>query len=1063
MINTRKESLFWILAFVIFVPRLALFFFDAKLEKSISGIERAEWTIKDKDQKVLKTDVEIGKDLRRTELQNQGYWIYEKQIHASTFANLDEIGIVLGRAGDSDKVFLNDCEVGQTGFDREGKIYGWFWSHLVFYKLEKQCIKEANTLQVHIAKLGGPSYGIYSGPIGVGEYSVLNKIVSVNNFLRYFTLLIYGVALLLFVGTYYIFVYLMVPERKYNGIFGLKCVSIGFFLLLTSVTPFHYFNVPTFLVKLLFTSAGVTAMLFILFFTNKYNFISKKFQKIFIPITGVFLLVSYCMPTLDLAYKVYEAWHLIFLITFIALFVHMVKKYFKGKAVQDYWRYLLAFAVFMACCLIDVAETALGGAQPYMITYGFMFFATAVALSLAKEYADAFLYVESQVGERTKDLSSALEQLRGLEKMKERFFANISHDLKTPITIALGAIDDAKGQFLNVIGRVLEPADRSLHRLQDMVMSILDTVKAESGTLQLEWKSVKLTDFIKNIVENYRALCAKDGIKLEFKPEGFQGLYIPMDPNKMVRVVENLLSNAIKFTKKTPRNQKVISIALHTDQAKAYIYIDDSGIGIPENEREKVFERYFQSSRTNLQEHGGSGIGLSFVTEMLELHNGKISAQESPYHGTRMAIELPLSQNIDNLQSYRVEDTNEKSLRGSLDVEYPPTIPAKINPSWNTMLVAEDNPEVAQIIYSTLKDSYNIYFGENGKRAFEMLEERKYDCILSDIEMPQMTGDELVENIRKLPDFKSIPIIMLSSHGDDETIVKLLNLGANDYVQKPFRREILLSRIRAQINAYKGTSWNTKIEKLQELGQLVSGIGHQGKNRIGRVGSNYPLLIKIAKDLAKKLETSNPDEAKKAQEKIQAVGELVGKGYEQTLDLFKAIDRYASGDTQKNTISLKEVIHDSVTLLEEKIRLKNIALEVVDLENLSFEGYNEFREAVLNIISNAIDAVEEGKGKIKIHGESRDKEIVLTINDNGYGIAKENIDHVFEPFFTSKQVGQGTGLGLYLARDAVELKNQGKLTIMSDGTGKGATVQIVVPKVVPDIAQQRLKMHNVGV
>lgn len=234
-------------------------------------------------------------------------------------------------------------------------------------------------------------------------------------------------------------------------------------------------------------------------------------------------------------------------------------------------------------------------------------------------------------------------------------------------------------------------------------------------------------------------------------------------------------------------------MSLQTDQSKLFIHIDDSGIGIPENERQKVFERFFQSSRTDLREHGGSGIGLSFVAEMVELHHGKVYADQSPYHGTRMTLEFPLSQDLENLQSYQVDHTDPKILKGSLDVEYPPTSPQNVNPARMTLLVAEDNPEVAQIIYSTLKDHYNVYFGENGKRALDLLNDRIFDCIVSDIEMPEMTGDELVVNIRKQTKWKSIPIIMLSSRGDEDTIVQLLTSGANDYVQKPFRKEILLS------------------------------------------------------------------------------------------------------------------------------------------------------------------------------------------------------------------------------------------------------------------------------
>ena len=1065
MRSKSREVIFYILGFVIFAPRAFLIYFDHKLKNSLTPIDENHWMIKNRQQQILSDDYQIGKDLRQKKIFNQErYWTYEKTLPRTQFDNLSDIGIVLGRAGDSDEVELNDCVLGKTGFSDTGLTYGWFWSHLIFYKVPRSCISDTNQLKIHITKVGGPSYGVYGGPIGVGNVNQVEKLVKINDFLRYFVLLIFSVSLILFIGTYYIFVYVLVPDRKHYGIFGLMCLSIGGFLALTSTLPFRYFDLPILMVKLLFTFAAITAILFISFFISKYDFVSKKYRYFFFPITVLLVLISFAMPDLDKAYQVYELWHGIFLITFIILFVQLTTKMIRIKSDQDLWRYVFAFFVFLVCCFLDIAETALGGSNPYMITYGFMFFTTVVALSLSKEYADAFLHVEAQVGERTRDLSGALEQLKGLEKMKERFFANVSHDLKTPITIALGAIEETKNQFANTIGRVLEPADRSLRRLQEMVLGILDTVKAESGTLQLEWQAVKLTDFIHNIIDPYAVVCRKENVKLEFNGEGFGGLQVPMDPQKIERVLENLLSNAFKFTKRTTRSEKIIRVSLATDQAKVYIYIDDSGIGIPEGEHEKVFERYFQSSRTDLKEHGGSGIGLSFVKEMISLHNGSVYAAESPFHGTRFTIELPLSQNIENIQSYRIQESGTPVLRGSLDVEYPPTVPETINPARYTLLIAEDNPEVAQIVYSTLKDNYNIYFGEHGARALKILQEHDFDCVVSDIQMPEMTGDQLVEAIRKETKWKSIPIVMLSSHGDDDTIVKLLKLGANDYVAKPFRREILLSRIQAQISAHKGTTWNTKLEKLQELGQLVSGIGHQGKNRISRVGSNYPLLIKIAKDLARKLEATQPEESKRLQEKIQAVGELIGKGYNQTLDLFRAIDRYASGSDKKTVISIDEIVKDTVTLLEEKITLKNITVKTHGVSTLSFEGYNEIREAILNIISNAVDAVESGQGKIDIEGSDQGKDILLSIKDNGGGILKENLAHVFEPFFTSKKVGEGTGLGLYLARDAVELKNQGKLTITSDGPGTGASVHIRLPKVVPDVEQQRRpSMHNVGV
>lgn len=1062
--NKRKvvavEFVFWILLVSYVIP-IGIYFYQKKsfINEIESKALETNWTVI-ADGKIFSNHA-IPNDLKKNkEFESLSHISYEKEVPRNLFDKFNNPALILGRIGDVANIFFNDCLIHVEDF---GKRSGWWWGALRYANVPSKCINDTNLIKVSIRHWGFANKGIYQGPIGVGEYQFVKKKAQIIEFFKYEIFFIFGIILVISVFAYYLFVFLLVPERKYNLLFSLFAFFTGVYEICVSTVPYRFIGSGEFGLRLNFFSAMVASIFLFEFYDSKFPiFKNNRFKY------GLYVaFISIFTPTLfqneiNQIFKFYQSWFTLFLVA-ITLFSIFAVRRFINKSMRDEWRYLLGLMVFLLTLYADIVSSASHKTDLYLIPYGFILLLLIASITLAKEAADAFLYVEAQVGERTKDLSNALEQLKGLEKMKERFFANVSHDLKTPITIALGAIEDTKNQFKSTIGRVLEPADRSLRRLQDMVMTILDNVKAESGTLNLDWKSVRVAEFIKNIVEPYQSLCAKDGVTLKYSEVGFTGLQVPMDPAKMERVIENLLSNSVKFTKKTTRKEKIIEIILATDQSKFYIHIDDSGIGIPEAEREKVFERYFQSSRTDLREHGGSGIGLSFVAEIVALHNGKVFAAESPYHGTRMTIELPLSQGIENLQSYRFAETNPKILRGSLDVEYPPTTPDKVNPAFMTLLVAEDNPEVAQIIYSTLKDQYNVFFAENGKRALKLLEDRQYDCVISDIEMPEMTGDEFVENARKQTEWKSIPIIMLSSHGDEDTIVKLLKAGANDYVQKPFRREILLSRIQAQINAFKGTTWNTKMEKLQELGQLVSGIGHQGKNRIGRVGSNYPLLIKIATDLAKKLETTNPEESKRLQDKIEAVGGLIDKGYRQTVDLFKAIDRYASGSDKKGEISIEEVFHDTLTLLEDKITMKNIAIDVGNLKGIKFEGYNEFREAILNIVSNAVDAVEVESGKITVYAEDKGKEVFISITDNGCGIPKENLNHVFEPFFTSKQVGQGTGLGLYLARDAIELKNQGKLTITSKGTNQGVTVNITVPKVVTDIKQDRLTMHNVGV
>ena len=1058
------EFLFWssiiILAFVF----ASQYYYRSKVE-NLAEVESfsKNWTLLDSEGDVLLDSLTIPRDLRSEEIGKYKDWVFQKTVSKESIAGFNEPLLILGRIGDSDIAYFNDCQIGSTGY-RDGQPWGWFWGKLRYYSIPKQCVKDGNNLvTVSVLKIGGPNYGIFGGPVGIAETrEVIN---SLNNleYLRFDVLAIFGIVCIL-VGLYYLFIYLLVSQRQHYGLFALLSVSVGFYELVVSAYPYRNYDSSTLIMKLNFLCAALTATFTILFLNYKFKVFSKTTLKVFVVVNTVLFFIGAIFSNFDSVYLIYENWFTVFILFYIAYFAlfQINKKKFLDA---DRWRYQIGLSVFFVACIHDVVTTVIGLDNPYLVSYGFVVLMFTTTLTLTKEYADAFLYVEAQVSERTKELSDAITKLKELEKMKERFFANVSHDLKTPITVAVGAIEEAKGMVVETVQNILKPADRSLRRLQDMVTGILDTVKAEAGELELQWKSVNISEFVDEVLSTHRHICAKNGITLRFNPKGFQGLEVPIDPDKMARVFDNLLSNAIKYTRKTNRDQKVIEVLLNTEGSRLSVHVDDSGIGIPDGEHDKVFERYFQSSRTDLKEHGGSGIGLSFVKEMVDLHNGKIYASPSPLGGTRFTMEIPLTQSSETIQSYKVEDLSSGVIRGSLDVEYPPSRPKEINPALPTILTAEDNPEVAQIVHAALEGKYNIFFGENGEEALKVLkkEEEHFECVVSDISMPIMTGHDLVRAIRKEKKFKTIPVIMLSSHGDEETIIELLKSGANDYVTKPFRKEILLSRIQAQISAYKATTWNTKLEKLQELGQLVSGIGHQGKNRISRVGSNYPLLIKIAKDLAKKYEATSPDDGKRMREKVEALSDLIGKGYNQTLDLFRAIDRYASGSDKKSDISVKEVVDDTLTLLDEKIRMKGVEVKTEGIDPLYIEGYNEFREAILNIMANSVEAVKDGIGLIKIKGEDLGDELIISIEDNGMGVAKENIDHIFEPFFTTKQVGQGTGLGLYLARDAIELKNHGRLTIRSDGPGMGATFKIRIPKIVPEVIQKRPSMHNVGV
>ena len=929
--------------------------------------------------------------------------------------------------------------------------------------------KEATvSLRVHVQKIGTKGTGIFQGPVALVEFGQLATWVRLAHFLE--TWLTAAMGFLLFgTGVYYLLVFGLIPERKYHLWFALTAIALAGFEISVSRQLYRITDRVSLLMFINAFSAIAATNAFFVFLKSKFNLMPRWMLWLFLVFsTSIIAAMLIGDFSLDRVYELYVVWiRLFILLLLLSYWQFVVRK----RWLQDA-TYSFGFSVLILSALNDVG-TELGLAEtPYMVPYGFAVFTVAVALGLAKEFATAFRNVELQVSERTSDLARALDQLRTLEKMKERFFSNISHDFKTPIAVALGAIDDVRTKMANSVAASLAPADRSLRRLLQMITNMLDTVKAESGTLKMEWKKAHIAELIRKWAEPFRVLCDRKGLDLQIMTEGFEALEVPIDVLKMERVFDNLLSNAVKFTdrRKDPERRanpaNLIQIRLRTDEARFYIEVSDSGMGVPPEERGQIFDRYFQSSRTSLREHGGSGIGLSFAKEMVELHNGKIWVEEADIGGSKFVVALPLSQDVESLSQYRPEPEAERKedLRGSLDVAYPPEAPTTEDPERPTILVAEDNPEIAQIIAKALADEFNVHFAQNGRRALELLNARAFDGLLTDLVMPEMRGDELIRAVREEPRRKALPVIVLSSHGEEETVVSLLRSGANDYVTKPFHRDVLLARLRAQISSYRTTRWASKVDKLRELGQLSAGIAHQAKNRMGKMGNNLDLYRNVAFEAVGDLQKHDPTGGTELLEKLKRIHEIVRRGYDETDSLIQSMDRYSSGSKNRMQFKLAECVKTALELHSDRIKGKGATVELNRLEDLAFEGYNEIVEALVNIIGNAVDALpEDGSGQLKIDANDMGNQIAIRIRDNGVGIASEVLPRIFDPFFTTKDPGKGTGLGLYLVRDYIELKLGGRIQIVSEGIGKGSTVTLLIPKVAPNIAVDEPLMHKIEV
>lgn len=1059
-----KDLLFWAVILFTFVPRVGVFILEAQLNKRIISDSLVDgWTVRNEGGLVMKDNLTLPKDMRNIPgFGSQGTWIFEKEIK-STVLSGREPALVLGRIADADVVYLDDCEVGRTGLRMDERTTGWWWGALRAYRIPPGCRdlhKSKYLLRVHVRKIGANNAGIYAGPMGTGQWTEVEPFVRWSEGLRFSAFAIFG-GILLAIGVYFGFLTVLIPGQRAYLAFAICSATVGIFAFMTSALPFRMFDNLELVMRVHLINAVIASIAFLCFLAYRFSVIRWWLIRGAGAIGSLAILFALARDSFDSIYRVYELWFPFLLLSFAIGYVQFATHWLRSRR-PDMWRYLLGYSVFMLACFHDIGVTTIGAAgTPYLIPAAFFTVVVAAALTLAKEYADAFLHVEEQVKDRTRDLASALDQLRSLERMKERFFANVSHDFKTPIAVALGAIEEAKSA-------ALEPAVRNLKKLLGMVTKMLDTIKAEGGALKLDWEDVLVVDFIERVADSCRILCKRQGIELRMNISGLAGLRVPLDSTQMERVVENLLSNAVKFTDRRQDRERMhsfiplIQLTVRTDPSRLYIEVADSGIGVPADEREKIFDRYYQSTRTSLKEHGGSGIGLAFAKEMVELHHGNILVEDSEFGGSKFVIALPLSQDVELTGAVPVEKkARAVATKSTLDVPYPPEQPDKINTLLPSIVVAEDNPDVAQIIVNMLKHEYNVFFASNGRRALELLKAHAVDCVLSDIVMPEMKGDELVAEIRKDENLKNLPVFVLSSHGDEDTVLRLIEAGANDYFTKPWNRTLLLNRVKGFIRFYRLVAQEGNAQRLQELGQIASENNHQMKNRLGNL-IGYQELTQFALEAVEALKAEQPELANDLKRKIESCAGRGDRGYRDTKAYVDIINGLSRGEESYDTIDVGKTVADMLFLKKEPIKIGEIVVEVEGVEGLTFQGYSCYSDAVLNLVSNAIDAVaKDATGKIWIHGQEAKDQVLLSVKDNGHGIAKEDLERLGQPFYTTKEVGKGTGLGLFLVRKHIEMMNSGKLIIESEGPGKGATFTIIVPKVVPKKEDKGTKIHGV--
>ena len=448
------------------------------------------------------------------------------------------------------------------------------------------------------------------------------------------------------------------------------------------------------------------------------------------------------------------------------------------------------------------------GLNPYRLPdEKYIGFFSLLADQIATSFADVHILEEER---------KRAEALAEIDRAKTTFFSNISHEFRTPLTLLLGPIEDTLHDPSTIEANKvrMDVAYRNALRMQKMVNTLLDFSRIEAGRMEGKFSRVDICSFTHELASTFRSAIEKAGMQLVFDCAKIKNeVYVDVD--MWEKIVLNLISNAFKYSK-----EGAIAIKIKEVANKIQLSVSDTGVGIPANHIDKIFDRFHRVDNIQGRSQEGTGIGLAMVKELVRIHQGAITVDSEVNKGSTFTVTIPsgkehLSEDkivdstaaisnyadafvLEALKWNRVEKNNEHFINTSVD-----PVATKKGTKKYTVLLADDNADMRDYVARLLSEQFEVITAIDGEDALEKLVHDLPDLLISDIMMPKLDGFGLLHKIRNHPDLKNLPVILLSARAGEEAKVEGLEAGADDYLVKPFSAKELLARVEANIRIAK--------------------------------------------------------------------------------------------------------------------------------------------------------------------------------------------------------------------------------------------------------------------
>lgn len=716
-----------------------------------------------------------------------------------------------------------------------------------------------------------------------------------------------------------------------------------------------------------------------------------------------------------------------------------------------------------------------------------------------ERYIGFFSLVADQIAGSLADLNALeaererSEALMEIDRAKTIFFSNISHEFRTPLTLVLGPIQDLLNEpDTKEINRYrMGVAYRNVLRMQKLVNTLLDFSRIEAGRMDARYTRVDVVAFTRELASSFRSAIEKAGMQLLLTSGPITGeVYVDVD--QWEQILLNLISNALKYTHDG-------SIAVYIEQAgdQLLVRVSDTGVGIPEDQLGRIFDRFHRVESVQGRSQEGTGIGLAMVKELVRMHHGTISVSSQLGRGSTFTIAIPMGRK--HLPADKIVEPSIVGLKyaesfvteamkwlpvgedGDLRAggqhvgdmrmgvaedtrmgDDPDEMAMDILTEGGTVLLADDNADMREYVKRLLSRQFVVITATDGEDAYRKVLEYRPDLVLTDVMMPRLDGFGLLEKIRLHPQVRHVPVIILSARAGEEAKVEGLEAGADDYLIKPFTARELLARVDANIRIARSRGEhasmleqeikrqtaalkdmnNSLLQSNEDLQQFAHVASHDLKEPVRKIRIfSSRLLDEFGAIL--------PPQARLHLTKIeQAAQRMV-----MMIDGVLAYSTLNGSEQEIEPIDLNMIVSYVEGDLELPISEKKATIAYNSLPRLDGAPVLIY-QLFYNLINNSLKfAKSDTPPEIEVvanilhgrNGESDGEYVELVISDNGIGFDQQHADRIFNTFarLHARDKYEGTGLGLALCKKIVE-RHHGSIAATGE-KDKGATFTIRLP------------------